>query len=206
MRCRIFFVRAPFVATGLLICACSASSTTPIAKHEVPASNYLRVADCEGPPSSLPSDLRARLGPRTGQMLPDDHWADLAERIPGGFAGVLYSDGKPVLMLTRPDQATAAKKALESDPAFNGFDVERADVRKARWDFGQLVDWYRYFVAHTSVWNTPGMASGDKNEATNRIRFGVETEAGRQELKRKLLVANVPCDLVEIGLQSRATF
>src|SRR3954465_14225613 len=152
MRCRIFFVGAAFVATAVL-CACSASSTTQIAKRDILPSNDLKVADCDGPPVSLPSDLRARLGPRTGQMVPDDHWADLAERIPGGFAGVLYADGKPVLMLTRPDEAIGAKKALSSDPTFNGFDVEGAELRKARWDFAQLVDWYRYLVGNTSVWN-----------------------------------------------------
>jgi hypothetical protein len=139
-------------------------------------------------------------------MVPDDHWADLAERIPGGFAGVLYSNGKPVLMLTRPDQAAGAKAALAADPTFRGFDIPHAEVRKARWDFAQLEDWYRYLVGFTSVWNTTGMAVGDKNEGTNRIYFGIETEAGRQELERKLLAVNVPCDLIQIGIASPATF
>ena len=206
MRRRIFLVANAFVAAPFLICACSASSASSTAKSDIPHSNDLRVGDCDGPPVSLPSNLRALLGPRTGQMVPDDHWADLAERVPGGFAGVLYSGGKPLLMLTRPEDATAAKKALASDPTFNGFDLGHAEVRKARWDFAQLVDWYRYLVGHTSVWNTPGMAGGDKNEGTNRIYFGIQTEAGRQELKRKLLAVNVPCDLIQIGLQSRATF
>jgi len=194
------------VAVALVFCACSAASPTSTPKNPPLASSELRVADCDGPPLSLPTNLRATLAPRTGQMVPDDHWADLAEQIPGGFAGVLYSDGKPVLMLTRPEQAAAAKSALASDPTLKGFDISHAEVRKARWDFAQLVDWYNYLVGHTSVWNTPGMVGGDKNEGTNRIYFGIETEAGRQELKRKLLAVNVPCDLVQIGLESPVTF
>ena len=193
-------------ATPFLLCACSAGAASHPAENNVPHSDSLRVADCDGPAVSLPRNLRALLGPRTGQMIPDDHWADLAERIPGGFAGVLYSKGTPVLMLTRPQEAIEAKRVLALDPTFNGFDISRAQVRKARWDFAQLVDWYRYLVGHTSVWNTPGMAGGDKNEGANRIYFGIETEAGRLELRRKLLAANVPCDLILIGLQSRATF
>ena len=138
-------------------------------------------------------------------MVPDDHWADLAEQIPGGFAGVLYSNGKPVVMLTRPDQAAAAKAALAADPTFRGFDIAHAEVRQARWDFAQLEDWYRYLTGFSSVWSTPGMVAGDKNEATNRLYFGIETEAGRQELTRKLLALNVPCDLIQIGIASPAT-
>lgn len=203
---QVFFVSVGVAAALGIVWACSSGSPSVTAPKDIPRSNYVRVADCDGPPVSLPANFRALLGPRTGQMVPDDHWADLAEQIPGGFAGVLYSDGKPVLMLTRPEQETAVKQALAADPTFKGFDLAHAEVRKARWDFAQLVDWYRYLVGQTSVWNTPGMAAGDKNEGTNRIYFGIETEAGRQELKRKLLAANVPCDLIQIGLQSPATF
>jgi hypothetical protein len=206
MNSRIWLAALARVAVALVLCACSAASPTSTPKNLPLASTQLRVADCDGPPLSLPANLRATLTARTGQDVPDDHWADLAEQIPGGFAGVLYSDGKPVLMLTRPDQAAAAKKALAADPTLKGFDIAHAEVRRARWDFAQLVDWYDYLLGHTSVWNTPGMVSGDKNEGTNRISFGIETEAGRQELKRKLLAVNVPCDLVQIGLESEVNF
>ena len=206
MNSRISLAGFACVEVALALCACSAASPTSTPKNPPRASTELRVADCDGPPLSLPANLRATLAPRTGEMVPDDHWADLAEHIPGGFAGVLYSDGKPVLMLTRPEQSAAAKSALATDPTLKGFDIGHAEVRKARWDFAQLVDWYNYLVGRTSVWNTPGMVGGDKNEGTNRIYFGIETEAGRQELKRKLLAVNVPCDLVQIGLESAVTF
>jgi hypothetical protein len=135
-------------------------------------------------------------------MVPDDHWADLAERIPGGFAGVLYSNGKPVLMLTHPEQATAAKKVLTSDRTLAGFDVMRAEVRTARWDFAQLVDWFNYFVGHSTVWNTAGIVSGDKDESTNRIHFGIENETGRETLRKKLVALDIPCDLIRISIES----
>ena len=157
------------------------------------------VRDCKGPALSLPDSLRARLRPRTG-FWPDDYWADLAEKIPGGFAGVLRIQGKPTIWLVRPGDADAAKAALLSDPNFRNFDVRGAQVLKARWDFAQLVDWYDYLIG-TDIWSSVGILSGDKQEGINRIRFGVKDEASRGALVRKLEALNVPCDLIHIGLE-----
>jgi len=137
-------------------------------------------------------------------MAPDDHWADIAERIPGGFAGILYDlNGKPTLMLTDPEQAPAVKKALASDYSFRHFDLMGAQVLQARWSFAQLVDWFNYLWLHSSIAKTKGMVMGDKNEETNRIYFGVETEAARQQFTEQLRALGVPCDLVRIGIASR---
>jgi hypothetical protein len=131
-------------------------------------------------------------------MMPDDQWADLAERVPGGFAGILYVDNKPVLMLTDPSEAAAAKRALA--PALVGFDVAGAAVHKARWNFAQLVNWYNFLGARTSVWQTPGMTSGDKDEAINRIRYGVVDTAARETLLRTLAGIQLPCDLIAVEI------
>jgi hypothetical protein len=131
-------------------------------------------------------------------MQPDDQWADLAQTVPGGFAGVLYVDSKPVLMLTDPTQAAAAKQALAS--SIPGFDVAGAEVRQARWNFAQLVDWYNYLTARTDVWRTEGMTSGDKDEAINRIHYGVLDETARDRLIKVLAGIDLPCDLIAIGI------
>ncbi len=181
------------------------SKPSPPSVNKKQISTDARVADCDGSALSLPPELRRMLKPRTGEMIPDDHWADLAERIPGGFAGILYDlNMKPIMMLTHPEQATAVKAAIASDRAFRHFDVMGARVLKARWDFAQLVDWYNYLAEHTSLWEASGIVSGDKNEETNRIYFGVETEPGRQRLIEKLNALHIPCDLVRIGLEGRA--
>jgi hypothetical protein len=135
-------------------------------------------------------------------MHPDDHWADLAENVPGGFAGVLYVDGKPTLMLTHPEQAAQAKRALAPDLSLRSFAVKDAQVLKARWDFAQLVDWYDYLLQRTSLWTTPGIVSGDNDERINRIRLGIQTEGGRQELVGKLNALHIPCDLIRIGIEA----
>ncbi len=190
------------VATMVVIVSCAAIKHEPAAPTEkTQRSADVRVADCEGAPFSLSAERRAMLKPRTGHMVPDDHWAELAENNPGGFAGVLYLDGKPTLMLADPELAAQAKQMLAADPTFRGFNIMGAQVLKARWDFAQLVDWYNYFIQETSVWQTAGIVSGDKDERTNRIRFGIQTEAGRQKLVKKLAALHIPCDLVRIGIE-----
>ena len=138
-------------------------------------------------------------------MIPDDHWADIAERIPGGFAGILYDlNGKPTLMLTHPEKAQEVKNALVSDYSFRHFDLVGAQVLQARWSFAQLVDWFNYLWVHTPMIEAKGVVMGDKDEGTNRIYFGVETEAGREQLAEQLRSLGVPCDLVRIGITGRA--
>jgi hypothetical protein len=190
---------------GILLEACATlSKQSPPSIKKRGSSTDVRVADCDGPALSLPPELRSILEPRTGRMDPDDHWADIAERIPGGFAGILYDlNGKPILMLTNPEQAPEVKKALVSDYSFRHFDLTGAQVLQARWSFAQLVDWYNYLWDHTSIVKTKGMVGGDKDEGTNRIYFAVETEAGRQQLTEQLRALGVPCDLVRIGIASK---
>ena len=130
-----FIVRL-VAALGVVACHSTARSTPPVAA----AATTIRMADCRGPAMSLPDSLARRLAPRTGRMHPDDQWADLASTVPGGFAGVFYDSAHtPILMLTQPGRADAAKKALVARLAFP---VEHAVVRSARWDFAQLVDWF----------------------------------------------------------------
>lgn len=131
-------------------------------------------------------------------MRPDDQWADLAVRVPGGFAGVMYVDSKPVLMLTDPAQAAAAKRALA--PEFVSFDINGAEVREVRWNFAQLVDWYNYLMAQTPLWRTATLTSGDKDEAINRIRFGVIDEGARDRLLGALAEMDLPCDLIAVEI------
>lgn len=185
-------MNGPGVAVVLLVLggACTAG-------REPPGGAQAGVAgECEGPAVSLPPAAAAALRPRTGAMVPDDRWADLALEVPGGFAGVLRVDGEAVLMLVRPAEAAAAKAALA--PALPDFPVASAEVRQARWDFAQLVDWYNY-LASTGL--GAGVVIGDKDESANRIRYGVVDEAARERLTRVLEAAGVPCGLVLIEIR-----
>ncbi|MFL5577630.1 MAG: hypothetical protein ACJ79S_16870 [Gemmatimonadaceae bacterium] len=197
-------VRRPSATLALLLAAggCSSSSTSPGDRDPNAAqlADVVRVRECAGPATNLPADLAAALPPRTGMMRPDDQWADLAAEVPGGFAGVVYDQGRPVLLLTRPAEAAAAKQALA--PHLTGFDVANAEVRQARWDFAQLVDWYNYLTGR-GVWGPgSGVTTGDKDESANRIVYGVADEAARDRLAASLAALDLPCDLVLLKIQA----
>jgi hypothetical protein len=182
----------------LIAVATACSAVTQPDKSPALKTALTKVPDCNGPATSLNPAIAASLPARSGNMMPDDKWADLAQQVPGGFAGVLYIENKPVLMLTDPSQSAAAKQALA--PSFPSFDVNGAEVRQARWDFAQLVNWYDYLLTRTQIWRTEGITSGDKDEAINRIRYGVVDAAARDRLVYALGGIALPCDLLAIEI------
>lgn len=153
-----------------------------------------------GEARSLPVALRSALPPRTGEYMPDERWAELALAHPGGFAGVFYEQGRPVLMLSRPNEATAARTALASD--LPHFPVATAEVRTARWDFAKLLDWYEYLVGALAFWENDAFVSGDKDEVLNRIVFGLRDSTAIRDIQAELKRLEVPCDLVKLEVIS----
>jgi len=178
-----------------LATACSASTEPRL------DTSFVRVADCVGPARSLDPAIVATLPPRDS-MNPDHWWADVAERVPGGFAGILLDDNKPVLMLTDPRQAAAAKAVLA--PEITWFNIRGAEVRKARWDFAQLVDWYDYLGVRGPIWRTAGLVGGAKDVGINRVRYGVVDSAALDELRQGLAGMNLPCDLIALEISGPA--
>lgn len=168
------------------------TSHAPVAPRPVAAP--IRLAQCVGPATSLPDSLARMLRPRTGHMIPDDRWADLAATVPGGFAGVFYDSAHtPILMLTEPAQASAAKRALAGNISFP---LEQAAVHQARWNFAQLVDWYNYLVPRLG--GEP--VTSDKDEVLNRVRFSVTSVENRDRVVGALAKLPLPCDLVVVDL------
>lgn len=190
----------PLAALALLLGAAGCSrSTDPDGPRAAPASaRAVRVADCEGPAASVPPGALAGLPPRGSFLTIDDRWADLARQVPGGFAGVFYDAGRPVLMLTDPARAAAAKEALA--PHLAGFPVAGAEVRRARWDFAQLTDWYLYLMQRTPLWQGGGIALADKDEVQNRLFYGAVDAAARDRIAATLGALNLPCDLALVGV------
>ena len=192
--------------TAVLVCGGSACSDNgPSAENVVERAELVRrstaVRNCEGPATSLSASLANKLPPRTGGMQPDDQWADLAEQVPGGFAGYILDGGKFVVFLTDPSQAAAAKAALAGK---TGYDLQGAEVRQARWDFAQLVNWFNYLSQQSATWSSSGLASADKNEAINRIVYGTVDSTSRLMLIEKLQGLDLPCDLIRVEVTGRA--
>src|SRR5947208_477356 len=130
-------------------------------------------------------------------VTPDDRWAALAREVPGGFAGMMLEGGL-VVFLVDTTQRDAALAALAARRGLEGRDPKRVRVRKVRWNFAQLYDWYRYLNLH--VWSDSGVVTSDIDEAENRITYGVMGESGRRRLERRLaaLRPRLPCFLVAV--------
>ena len=182
------FLSAVVGAFAVVGCNASHRSVAP-----APSAPLIRLAQCDGPATSLPDSLARQLPRRTGRMIPDDRWADLATMLPGGFAGAFYDSAHtPILMLAEPAESSAAKQALAGKV---GFLPQYATVRQARWNFAQLVDWYNYLHPRLGV-----PVGADKDEAINRIRFMVATVEDRDRLVKALAQLPLPCDLVVVDL------
>jgi hypothetical protein len=175
---------------AIVLVGCRAPNTVA---SLTPPQRPIRLAQCEGPASTLPESLARHLPLRTRRMIPDDRWADLAATVPGGFAGVFYDSAHtPILMLTEVAQAAAAKEALAGKISFP---VQQATVRQARWNFAQLVDWFNYLHPQLGV-----PVTADKDEALNRIRFSVTSVELRDRVINALAQLPLPCDLVVVDL------
>jgi hypothetical protein len=148
----------------------------------------IAVRDCAGPASSLSAEKVAALPGQLGAGL-HDQWATYAAEVPGGFAGIWYENPgqKPILMLTRPAEAAGAKAALEERIDF--FPIASAEVRQARWDFQQLVQWKRYLTSQSSLIGFNLIAA---SESHNRLILGGDDP---KRLAAALVGLDVPCRL-----------
>ena len=189
----------PLLGLGLLISGVSCSDASAPGVRDDPS--VRRVASCQGPATDLPEAARASLRAGGTFGTSDDGWAALARDVPGGFAGVFYDGGRPVLLLTNPARAAAAKAALAS--RIPGFPVSSAEVRPARWTFAQLVDWGSYLMQSATLWQAGGIVSVDRDEVENRLAYGVEDAVAQDRVAAALAALDLPCDLVLIRIEGR---
>jgi hypothetical protein len=208
-------VRYGALALIATLAGCSGGTVDPALDDAAAPQIAAPATACEGPAQSLPAALAAQLPGSGGFRTSDDVLADLSRRAPGGFAGIYYDTpttasangrpvtGPPVLLLTDPSRAAAAKAALA--PALPHFDIAGAQVRQARWTFAQLHDWYRYLGQQGSIWTGSNVTVSDINEVANRIEIGVADDSARRALTDRLAAMALPCGLVHVIIVPPAT-
>src|SRR2546428_13207968 len=169
--------RNPLVVLALLGVACAPPSEAP----RWPRLGSSCPADARG--VELPAARRDSLGGLVpeSRATSDDRWAEAARELPGGFAGKILEGGL-VVFLVDTTQRDAALAALAARGGLEGMDPKRVRVRKVRWNFAQLYDWYRYLGLH--VWSDSDLVTSDIDEAQNSITYGVRDESGRRRLER----------------------
>jgi len=187
--------RNSVVAFALLETACALTTPGP---RWTPLGQSCPV---DAPAVELPAAQRDSLGGPVpeAQATINDRWAATARELPGGFAGKMLEGGL-VVFLVDTTQRDPALAALAARGGLEGRDPKRVRVRKVRWTFAQLYDWYRYLNLH--VWRDSSVVTSGIDAAENRITYGVIDESGRQRLERLLarLRPPLPCFLVAIEL------
>jgi hypothetical protein len=78
-----------------------------------------------------------------------------------------------------------------------------AEVRRARWDFAQLVNWHTYLFRHTPVPATQGLTYNDTDVTLNRILLGVVDADARERLIGVLSGLALPCDLILLEIRDQ---
>lgn len=159
----------------------------------------------DAPAYGVPAGLLAT-PPSDRPQSPDDRWAALARRVPGGLGGIFYEDGQLVMVLVDPAQREQAIAALEQllDPMRDARlldELPTTRVKQGRWDFGQLHDWYAF------LHQAPLPAGQTFSEITvrqNRITFGVKDEETRQKATQVLDGLDIPCYLVALQIRGYA--
>jgi hypothetical protein len=186
---RYSFLLVSILLTGaLLLSGCKSSDSTP-----GPTS-----CDPNLPGPSLAEDLRLTLPP-PDPADSDAQWADIARQAPGGWGGVfLGSNNTLTIYLVDPTKETEAKTVLFSVGVGLPRDIRTAQVRKGRWDFAQLFDWYRYIQPHINFSN--GVSFTDIDEAANRLHYGMVSSEAMASLEATFQSLNLPCELVIVDV------
>jgi hypothetical protein len=128
----------------------------------------------------------------------DNTWEDkakLTEDIPGGFGGIGHRETHPrtTIYLLDTTKLSAAVPALVSAGLLPAAPIVAAVP--GGFTYSQLYDWFRYIETHIIGVRVTMETLDDRR---NRILYGLEDEASRVELERKLAEMHAPCFLVAL--------
>ena len=141
----------------------------------------------------LPSPARAQDTPYT--EWPDDHWAEIAHRVPG-FAGWWLDGGTIVVWLVDTTQREAALQAIAAELPRRYRHTIR--VRKADFDFIELREWKNLAIGDSAVvWS-------DADEVQNRVVVGVVDSASLASTRERLVAAGIPSAALVIEVDGPA--
>jgi hypothetical protein len=143
-------------------------------------------ATAAGAPLFLASctDQREPVGPSDTPAGPDlapaqgsaDDPAALARAVPGFGGFFIDAQGAPAVYLRDLSQWGRAEQALAPYLRAHGFAAGQLQVRKGDYDWAQLEGWFTGASAEALA--VKGAVFVDADEASNRLRIGVEPGAG----------------------------
>jgi hypothetical protein len=142
-----------------------------------------------GPTSSSPEpDLR-----QAAQGQPDDPIA-LGRTVPG-FGGFYFdAAGAPTVYLREPSRRGAVAAALAPYFQAEGVDPSRLQVLRGDFDYTQLEQWFA--KVSPAALAVPGAVFADLDEASNRLRIGVEHGAAEAAVRSAIARLGVSAEAV----------
>jgi hypothetical protein len=144
---------------------------------------------------AAPSDPSDK-SPAAARQGASPHPNDLARAVPGFGGFFLDATGTPTVYLRDPGQKAKVARAL--GPYFQAARVQssRLRVQRGQFDWAQLERWQA--GPGNSALTLPGAVFTDADEATNRLRVGVEHGAAGAAVRSALARAGVPAAAVII--------
>lgn len=133
------------------------------------------------------------LSSATWQGQPDDPNA-LARSV-AGFGGFFFdAAGTPTIYLTDPRSRGQVERALGPFLQARGLSSSQLQVRRAAFDYARLEGWFA--VLAPAALAVPGAVFADLDEASNRLRIGVEHAAALNGVRQILAARGVPATAV----------
>lgn len=164
------------------------------------ALGFAFMAGCERPtdlaaPDESPEALQTAI-PRADRIPPfiDEHYVDIALRVPGYGGHSLDDAGRMIIHLKDTTQAQLARLELANDVSlFAGAreSTPEVEVREAAFDFLELTGW-RSIEVPKAVGRVPGVWTVRTNPRTNKIEIGAESPAARAEARMAIIAMGVP--------------
>ena len=146
---------------------------------------------------NLPTDQLDRVGVAVQQGEPDDPVA-LARSVPG-FGGFFVDEqGTPTIYLRDAAQRGAAERALTPWFSAQGRAPATMRVRKADFDWAALDRWFTQ--ASVEALGIQGVVFADADEASNRVRIGVEHAAAAARVRGVLARLGIPASAVNVDV------
>ena len=157
------------------------------------------------------TDQREPVGPSDTGPSPDlapaqgsaDDPAALARAVPGFGGFFIDTQGAPTVYLRDPNQRGRAEQALAPYLRAQGFGAGQLKVRKGDYDWSQLEGWFSGASAEALA--VRGAVFVDADEASNRVRIGVEPGAGGR-VRAALAKLRMPDAAVIVEERAPVTF
>ena len=179
---------AVFIAIGAAACSSD--------EQETVESQLSAAVSATPTPAPTPLSTESPSPPPPPAIGFDYLMADIAAEAPG-FAGMLVDPVDNNILFvktTKPDTDVSVYKAAIV-ARFPEMSSKRFELVNAKYDFAQLSEWYTLI---TPIYSVPGLVYTDVDEVRNKIVIGVETEADRGPMERKIAELPIPPDAIEV--------